>query len=68
MLNYYHFLNHECVVFLFVFLRLTERLRIQLSRFCLSVQISESIIPTRPDNRGSTVLHYYNYCELRIDL
>ena len=24
--------------------------------FCLSVQISESIIPTRPDNRGSTVL------------
>ena len=22
--------------------------------FCLSVQISESIIPTRPDNRGST--------------
>ena len=24
--------------------------------FCLSIQISESIIPTRPDNRGSTVL------------
>ena len=23
--------------------------------FCLSVQISVSIIPTRPDNRGSTV-------------
>ena len=33
MLNFYHFLSHECVVFLFVFVPLTEILRIQLSGF-----------------------------------
>ena len=55
MLNFYHFLNHECVVFLFVF-SLDLNVKNSVIRFfCLSVQISESIIPTRPDNRGSYV-------------
>ena len=33
MLNFYHFLNHECGAFLFVFVPLTKALRIQLSSF-----------------------------------
>ena len=40
--------------------------------FCLSVQISESIIPIRPDNRGSTVfkiiVDYFIYCVTFTDL
>ena len=33
MLNFYHFFNHKCVVFLFVSVPLTKMLGIQLSGF-----------------------------------
>ena len=54
MLNFYHFLNHECCVFVyFCSLDLNAKNSV-IQFFYLSVQISESIIPTRPDNREST--------------
>ena len=43
-----------CVFVCFYFLDLNVKNSV-IRFFCLSVQISESIIPTRPDNRGSTV-------------
>ena len=55
MLNFYHFLNHECVVFLFVFSLDLNVKNSVFQFFCLSFLISESIISTRLDNRGSTV-------------
>ena len=56
MLNFYHFLNHECVVFFVCFCSLDLNVKNSvIPFFCLSLQISESIILIRPDNRGSTV-------------